>query len=65
MRYWWKVEIVSTLSGKIINSKKFTGSSPNSCPYMYTFTVGFFTSYLHGEPPAQSELISWLEKSFK
>jgi tetratricopeptide (TPR) repeat protein len=65
MRYWWKVEIYNTLSGKIIKTKKFSGSSPGSCPYIYTFTIGFRTSYLYGGQPSESELMSWLEKSFK
>jgi tetratricopeptide (TPR) repeat protein len=64
-RYWWKIEIYSTLTGKLVGSKTFSGSTPDSCPYTYTFIRGINTSYLYGGQPSESEIIAWLEKSFK
>jgi len=64
-RYWWKIEIYSTLTGEMVDSKTFSGSTPNTCPYSYTFTRGVNKSYLYGGKPSKSEIITWLEDSFK
>ena len=64
-RYWWKIEIYSTLTGEMVDSKTFSGSAPTSCPYTYTFTRGINTSYLNGGKPSTPDIITWLEDSFK
>lgn len=58
----WLVEVRNLLTGDVYRSTTLAGGSPESCPYVHTFTRGIFTHEHTGAPPSLGSLESWLSK---
>ena len=58
----WLVEVRNLLTGTVYRSTTLAGGSPESCPYIHTFTRGIFTHEHGGASPSLGSLESWLAK---
>lgn len=68
-RPWWKVEIISTLTGVTLTSKRFEGkTSYSSCPSTYSYSSSQLSgNEIHDEgiPPDEDVVSQWLRQEFK
>ncbi len=66
-RPWWRVELISTLSGVVVTSKKFEGRTSYSyCPSTYTYSSAQVTAgeiHDEGEPPDEAAVSRWLRET--
>ncbi len=65
-RPWWKVEIISTLTGVTLTSKRFDGKTSYSyCPSTYSYSSGQLSgNEVHDEgiPPEEDSVSRWLRQ---
>jgi tetratricopeptide (TPR) repeat protein len=64
-QYYWVITVISTATGKIVNSNTFYGDSAGGCPDSYTFTIGSSGASTSGGFPDESVAIAWLQKVIK
>ncbi len=68
-RPWWKVEVISTLTGLVAHSKRFEGRTSYSyCPSTYTYQSSQVSgNEIHDEglPPDEEAIGNWLRQVMK
>ncbi len=60
---WWKVTVRSAKTGAVVSERMFYGSTPDSCPYFYTFYGS--TAYKSGSSPSGVDVVNWLKGIIK
>lgn len=65
IRYDWQFKIFRSQTGKLYTEKIFRGSSPETCPYLHSFSFVGETHYHYGNNPSATTIVDWLTSLLK
>jgi tetratricopeptide (TPR) repeat protein len=65
IRYDWVIKVYRAQTGKLYKQKTIQGSTPESCPYTHSFSIGTTTHYHYGNNPSTVEALDWLASLLK
>jgi tetratricopeptide (TPR) repeat protein len=65
IRYDWVFNVYYARTGKLYQQKTIQGTTPESCPYTHSFSIGNITHYHYGDRPVSETVLKWFESLLK